>query len=463
MSHRLRWIGLMVLASVLLVGVIGAAPSRPARAGAATFTVTAHSAFLRDTPQAGATPTYSVFGGQSYNILGRTSNSAWVRLDMAGASKGTWILASFGTIAGSLAAVPAEAGAASAPAPTAVPAAGGNTGPASGPAAAPAAAGSQRLTITAASTYARAAPSWSATKLASLFKGQSYTATGRDASSQWLQVQLPGEAWVSVGVGVLSGHLSSLPVVGPAPVAGQPAPAATLQPGELPAWIPVLTPHMRDVYNSAAKRGLDPASFSVAGDCNSEGNIYTQLIAFDLIDLTNTPYLRSTARYFKGNTFRKSMAVAGGFSAATIMDPIWAFPEFCTSDEGPFACELRISKSSVVFILLGTGDHFQWQSFEANYRAPIEYALKAGVLPVLVTKVDALEWEEAGAPKGYINDVIRRLGAEYDVPVIDLWQATRDVRGGGLTDEPGHDFHLNAEAIGIHVISTLQMLYRLTN
>jgi hypothetical protein len=49
------------------------------------------------------------------------------------------------------------------------------------------------------------------------------------------------------------------------------------------------------------------------------------------------------------------------------------------------------------------------------------------------------------------------------VPVVDLWQATQGLRHGGLTDEPGHDFHLNAEAIGVHVISTLQMLHRLLN
>ena len=82
---------------------------------------------------------------------------------------------------------------------------------------------------------------------------------------------------------------------------------------------------------------------------------------------------------------------------------------------------------------------------------------------VHLSHLDALESEEGGATPGYINDVIRRLGAEYDVPVVDMWKATRDLRDGGLTDEPGHDFHLNAEAIGVHVIATLQMLYRLLN
>jgi hypothetical protein len=35
----------------------------------------------------------------------------------------------------------------------------------------------------------------------------------------------------------------------------------------------------------------------------------------------------------------------------------------------------------------------------------------------------------------------------------------QDLPNHGLTDEPGHDFHLNAEAIGLHVLGTMQTLY----
>jgi hypothetical protein len=456
---RLRFGSAAALITVL-VALFGVAPGRSAHAAsaasAASYTVTVRAVYLRDTAASSAAITYAVYRGKTYPILGRSADSAWLRLDVVGARRGTWILAAFGAIAGPLDAVPAEFGDGVSPAP------GADAPP----------DGAQSLTLTSGA-YIRAGPSWSAAKVALLDWGQVFTITGRDASSRWLRVLLPAEAWLPVGYGKLSGAVSALPVAGavaspiptPSPTSAPvpTEPAASAGPGLLPSWIPALTPHMRQVYASARRRGLNPASFSVAGDCNSEGNIFTQLIAYDLIDLTNTPYLRSTARYFKDSTFRKSMAVAGGFSAATIMDPMWSFPEYCRLDEGPFACELRTSKSSIVFIGLGTGDHFQWQDFEAHYRAPIEYALKAGVLPVLVTKVDALESQEGGATQGYINDVIRRLGAEYDVPVVDMWKATRDLRDGGLTDEPGHDFHLNAEAIGVHVISTLQLLYRLFN
>lgn len=459
MTHyRYRLVWAAVLVSVVLALIFGPAPHLRAAfaAAAATFTLNGKSAYVRDAPDSGAAVTYSVFKGQVYDILGRTADSIWVQLGVAGATRGTWIATAFGTVSGSLAGVPVLAGvvAEATPAGPAPTAALGQGNPV---------ASSQRLTITAISTYARGAPAWTATKVASLFKGQAYTVTGRDSSAQWLQVLLPAAAWVSAGVGTLSGNLWDLAVIGTPAAASDnlDIPAPTPQPGVLPPWIPALTPHMRQIYRSAAQHGRDPAVFSVAGDCNSEANIFTELIAFELIDLSSNPYLKPTARYFRDSTFHKSYAVAGGFSAAEVMNPLWSIPPFCGKDESPFDCELRTTKSSVVFILLGTGDHLQWQDFESNYRVPIEHALKAGVLPVLVTKVDSLEAQEAGAPEGAINSIIRRLGTEYDVPVIDLWLATRSLRDGGLTNEPGNDFHLNAEAIGVHVISTLQMLYRL--
>src|SRR5688572_21617831 len=109
--------------------------------------------------------------------------------------------------------------------------------------------------------------------------------------------------------------------------------------------------------------------------------------------------------------------------------------------------------------MLGTGDQFQWQNFETNYRRLLDHALMQNVLPVLVTKADALESEEGGAPEGYINDVIRRLAVEYELPLFDFYKAIQELPNHGLIDEPGHDFHLNAEAIGVHVLGTMQTLY----
>ena len=71
-------------------------------AGGVTFTVAVASAYLHAEPINTSERTYSVFKGRTYNITGRTADNAWVSLDYATATAGTWIRAGMGTIAGSL-------------------------------------------------------------------------------------------------------------------------------------------------------------------------------------------------------------------------------------------------------------------------------------------------------------------------------------------------------------------------
>jgi hypothetical protein len=216
---------------------------------------------------------------------------------------------------------------------------------------------------------------------------------------------------------------------------------------------------MRDLYALAIMRGHNPRTFAVAGDCNSESYVYGDLIYNGWYGYTGNEYLHPTWQYFGLSMKRKSLAVNGGFTSASILDPIFADPRACQPGESPFSCELRVSNASIVFVQVGTGDHFVWRDFEANYRRLIETALVGNVLPVVLTKADNLEHEEGGAESHHINNVIRRLAAEYEVPLLDFELATRTMENRGLVDEPGHDFHLSAEAMGVHILATMQTLY----
>ena len=144
-----------------------------------------------------------------------------------------------------------------------------------------------------------------------------------------------------------------------------------------------------------------------------------------------------------------------------MFDPAWANPTYCRKSpgnvEGPLACELRVSQASVVFLAVGTGDHPQWQSFEASYRKMIEFAIEQKVLPVLVTKADDIEALVDGAPSGYINGVIRKLAAEYDMPLMDFELATRDLPNHGLRQEE-LPFHLSPAGFDMRTLFMLQML-----
>jgi hypothetical protein len=267
--------------------------------------------------------------------------------------------------------------------------------------------------------------------------------------------------WVYVGQRLVIPGVNTTPE----PLPATPPPPEVTPPTYLPSWIPAITPHFRAFYARSATVGHNPNIFAVAGDCNSDYSIYLGPVASHLeaVNLTRYAYLQPTVNRFWNSFTRPSLAVHGGHASKSVMDPNWANPAFCQAGESPFACELRVSNASVVFIALGTGDTFAWRDFEKNYRAIVDYAIGQTVLPVLVTKADTLESQQAGAEPGYINSVIRRLAQEYNVPLLDRWAALQDLPNGGLVVEGGQqDFHLTGEGAAVHNIITLQTLYLLT-
>jgi hypothetical protein len=144
-----------------------------------------------------------------------------------------------------------------------------------------------------------------------------------------------------------------------------------------------------------------------------------------------------------------------------MMDPIWADGALCGAKQGPFECEVWVSRASIVFVELGTGDQLAWREFEENYRPLVRHALDKGALPVLVTKADDIE-VAGGARSGYLNDVIRKLAREYDAPLLDFHAATRALPNTGLIDEGDKDFHLNEAGMDRHIECTLQTLTAIT-
>jgi len=457
-----------LIASLALLIAVGLGPSlRPALAfSPATFTVTVKSTYLHSAPSLASPRIDSAFKGQTFGITGRTADNTWVKLDFAGATTDVWALSELGTVAGDISAVPVMGS--SAPAPGAASPAAPIASPAAPVAAVPAPAvvavpvgdpvSSLRFTITAKSAYLRGEPSWTGAKVGSAFQGQVYTAVGRSLDSQWVQVVNGGTpSWAGAGVGQLSGAVSALAVTSGGRPAGVASTAVVSPSLPLPTGVPTITLHMREVYSDAVKHGLNPLAFAMAGDCNSEPYIYMELAAANLINISAYgSNLKEMVGQFYPSLIRKSVAVSGGFTTASMFNPQWADPKQCQPDEGPFACELRITQASIVFIALGTGDHLKWRDFEPNYRRLIEYALGRGVLPVLVTKADNLEETTTiDAPSGYINSVIRRLGAEYDVPVMDLNAATAGLYNHALQSD---HFHLDEFGIKAHVLLTLQTL-----
>lgn len=246
-----------------------------------------------------------------------------------------------------------------------------------------------------------------------------------------------------------------------APTVAPTAPTANVAPPLVSASgvLPVITSAHKQIYRNSVAAGKDLKMFAVVGDCNSQPSVYVARVATGEFNLAAQPApLRETASQFAQSFSRVSLAAGGGFTAAALNDPVWADGALCGTTQTPFECEVWVSRASVVFIQIGTGDQYAWRDFERNLRPLIQHALSKSVLPVLLTKADDLETRDGGAPPQFINDVVRRLAREYGVPLVDFWLATRALPNNGLLDEGDLDFHLSPAGMDLHIRLTLEVL-----
>lgn len=198
--------------------------------------------------------------------------------------------------------------------------------------------------------------------------------------------------------------------------------------------IPEMSSTALDVYRLGLEMGNNPAAFSKIGDCESVTSWF--LGDFDLgteyYSLGDYSYLQDVINYFQGSYNRTSLAARRGFTASSALTPLWADRTQCEKNETPLACEYRIHRPVLAFIMLGTNDVFRQDTFETQLRAIIEYSLSEGIVPVLATKADNLEGDHS------INATIARVAWEYDIPLWNFWSAVQSLPDQGLQADRSH-------------------------
>lgn len=193
--------------------------------------------------------------------------------------------------------------------------------------------------------------------------------------------------------------------------------------------------HSRQIYRRGQALGNRSNAFSKIGDCNSQSPYY--LTYFDEADdynLGEFTFLQPVIDHFNGSFAREGVAVWQGNHAWTVITSTWADPSLCEPNETAVACEFRLNQPSVVLIRLGTNEYTWQEGFEDAMRVIIEEAIAAGIIPVLGTKADMLE-----GPEDLNNEIIRRLAAEYRVPLWDFAKVARTLPNNGLD---GDDIHM---------------------
>ena len=260
---------------------------------------------------------------------------------------------------------------------------------------------------------------------------------------------------LAVAIGVLAvlalsfgGRVAALsptptPTPIPDPVQGPPdeAALAEIDLSALPE-VPQVGEAALALYARALAAGRDPQMFVKVGDCMTDNPYYLVPIGEGDYELGDYADLQRVIDHFSGgeaNAFaRKSQAAAGGFNAASVVDSLWANPQFCEQGETPLACEIRLANPSIALIMFGTNDvqYLSAEQFDYFLRQVVVETMRADVLPILSTFPQRPEFPEKAQ---LFNRIVAQVARDYDVPLINLWRALEPLPNQGVNpDDPTH-------------------------
>jgi hypothetical protein len=222
--------------------------------------------------------------------------------------------------------------------------------------------------------------------------------------------------------------------------------------------IPVVSERAIEIYRRGIALGNDPHAISIVGDCQAIRDVF--LADYDHPNLyhLDAPYAayQETIDWFHGSFDRQGMAVRGGFTAASILSPMHADPEYCRTGETPLTCEFRLHKPSIVLISLETWSNYKTiDRYEGYLRSVVAAVIERGALPILLTKADVAE---VGDGKHYINPAMARVAYDEDLPLANFWKSAQTLPNWGI--DPTRDgFHLSEDGFRLKSFTALQALH----
>lgn len=225
-------------------------------------------------------------------------------------------------------------------------------------------------------------------------------------------------------------------VMPPAPVMGEldMEALAAVDLAEFPI-IPEISDNALAIYRAGLDAGADPHSFAKVGDCMTDNPNFLIPIGSNEYALGEYESLAAVIEFYASEELdvfgRKSQAAAGGFNSASVLDSMWANPEFCEAGETPLACEFRLTNPSVALIMFGTNDVFYLAEPQYDFflRSIVAETIQRGVLPVLSTFPLRPEFPEKSLT---YNQIVAQVALDYDVPLINLWQALEPLENQGI-------------------------------
>lgn len=251
---------------------------------------------------------------------------------------------------------------------------------------------------------------------------------------------------------------STLPEASPTPHAGTPTPAAVIEDWrEAPILPESVSQRVLEIFQSGQAQGRDPHSFSVIGDCQSIPYVFMGPFSRgELSPESSESHLWNAIAHFDASFKRWAVTARGGFTAASILNPLQADQHECKPGETPLSCEFRLNNPAYVLITLETWlDPETIDRYELYLRQILDTVIEKGAIPILLTKADSSELRDG---THIINPVIVKLAYAYDVPVVNFWRAAQYLDNYGI-DPEREGFHLSQAGYDLKNILALRALH----
>jgi hypothetical protein len=280
----------------------------------------------------------------------------------------------------------------------------------------------------------------------------------RNASGTWVRIErmdddgeVIEEGWIISGYLNFDAslHFSEVPVNTELLDADPESDLSQLHDLYLVPVIPTISDAMREVYRRGQEEFRNyPYVVTKVGDSMTADPLYLRPFSRSDNVLGPFDYLGDTMLYFGPSTTVDSVAAQLGMTTYTLFDPGWADDVRCEPRETPLDCEFRRKRPSVALILFGPNDLLAMGSdiYARQMRRIIETTLAHGVIPVLSTfsyDPGMGLWQQSVL----FNRHVVALGAEYEVPVINLWLAARALPEYGLEIDHIHMKHWGSERL----------------
>lgn len=202
--------------------------------------------------------------------------------------------------------------------------------------------------------------------------------------------------------------------------------------------IPNIHPTVRDVFERGQELGRAPRTVTKVGDSLSADTTYLEIMSADERELGPFDYLQPTVNYY-GESVSASIAAQIGLSSLVVFDPFWADADACEPNETPLECEYRVKNPSVALIMFGPNDvlSMDYETYGENMRQIVEETMALGVIPVLSTFSYHPEhqywWQSVE-----FNLQLVEIADEHNVPLMNLWAASRPLEEYGLDRDRVH-------------------------